>query len=39
MYLLIENQHGFRAGHSRQTQLISLVEDLLHAMDNHYQIK
>ena len=36
--VLIENQHGFRVGHSCQTQLISLVEDLLHAMDNQYQI-
>ena len=25
-------------GHSCQTQLIPLVEDPLHAMDNHYQI-
>ena len=36
--VLIENQHGFRVGHSCQTRLISLVEDLLHAMDNQYQI-
>ena len=36
--VLIENQHGFRAGHLCQTQVISLVEDLLHAMDNQYQI-
>ena len=36
--MLIENQHGFRAGYSCQTQLISLLEDLLHAMDNQYQI-
>ena len=35
---LIENQHGFRTGYSCLTQLISLVEDLLHAMDNQYQI-
>ena len=34
----IENQHGFRTGHSCLTQLISLVEDLLHAMDNQYKI-
>ena len=33
--VFIENQHGFRAGHSCQTQL---VEDLLRAMDNQYQI-
>ena len=36
--VLIESQHGFRAGHSCLTQLISLVEDLLHVMDNQYQI-
>ena len=36
--VLIENQHGFRAGHSCQTQFISLVEDILRAMDNQYQI-
>ena len=36
--VLIENQHGFRADHSCQTQLISLVEDLLRAMDSQYQI-
>ena len=36
--VLIENQHCFRVGHSCQTQLISLVEDLLYAMDNQYQI-
>ena len=32
-----ENQHSFRAGHSCQTQLISLIEDLLCAMDSRYQ--
>ena len=36
--LLIDNQHSFRAGYSCQSQLISLIQDLLHAMDNHYQI-
>ena len=36
--LLIDNQHGFRSGYSCQSQLISLTEDLLHAMDNHHQI-
>ena len=36
--VLIENQHGFRSGHSCQTQLISLAKDLLYAMDNQYQI-
>ena len=36
--VLTENQHGFRAGHSCQIQLFSLVEDLLRAVDNQYQI-
>ena len=36
--VLIENQHGFRVDDSCQTQLISLVKDLLYAMDNQYQI-
>ena len=31
--VLIESQHDFRASYSCQTKLISLVEDLLHAMD------
>ena len=35
--VLIKNQHGFRVGHSCQTQLISLIENLLCAMDNRYQ--
>ena len=36
--ILIDNQHGFRSGHSCQTQLISLVEDLSYAMDSGFQI-
>ena len=36
MYLLKTNM--VLVGHSCQTQLISLVEDLLHAMDNQHQI-
>ena len=36
--MFIENHHGFRAGHSCQTQLISPIENLLHAMDKDYQI-
>ena len=35
--ILIDNQHGFRSGHSCQTQLISLVEDLSYAMDSEFQ--
>jgi len=31
--ILINNQHGFRSGFSCQTQLISLIEDISHAMD------
>ena len=36
--MLIKTHNSFRAGYSRQTQLISLSEDLLHVMDNQYQI-
>ena len=32
--ILIQNQHGFKQGYSCETQLISLVEDILHAMYN-----
>ena len=35
--VLIKSQNNFGAGHSCQTQLISLIEDLLCAVDNHYQ--
>ena len=35
--ILINNQHGFRSGFSCQTQLISLIDDIAYAMDNHYQ--
>ena len=31
-------QHGFRSGLSCQTQLILLVDDILRAMDQHYQV-
>jgi len=37
-YIIIDNQHGFRSSHSCQTQLISLVEDITYAMDNHFQV-
>jgi len=36
--LLNPNQHGFRPNHSCQTQLILLAEDILKAMDLHYQV-
>ena len=35
--ILINSQHGFRSGFSCQTQLISLIDDITYAMDNHYQ--
>ena len=37
--ILIDNQHayGFRPGFSCQTQLISLIEDISHALDNQLQ--
>ena len=31
-------QHGFRPGLSCQTQLILLVDEILRAMDQHYQV-
>jgi len=36
--IIVDNQHGFRSSHSCQTQLISLVEDITYAMDNHFQV-
>ena len=33
-----DQQHGFIHGFSCQTQLVALVEDLLHNMDNRCQI-
>jgi len=36
--VLIENQHGFRVGHSCTTQLITLTEDILHALDQRKQV-
>ena len=36
--VLIENQHGFRSGHSCATQLITLTEDILYALDHQKQI-
>jgi len=35
--ILIDSQHGFRSGFSCETQLISLVEDISHAMDDRFQ--
>ena len=31
-------QHGFRPGHSCITQLLPFIEDILHAMDQHFQV-
>ena len=31
-------KHGFRPGHSCITQLLSFIEDILHAMDQHFQV-
>ena len=36
--IIIDNQHGFRSGHSCQTQFVSLVEDITYALDNHLQV-
>ena len=36
--ILIENQHGFRAGYSCATQFITLTEDVLHAVDHQKQV-
>ena len=35
--ILIDTQHGFRSQHSGVTQLISLIEDLSHALDQQKQ--
>ena len=35
--ILIDTQHGFRSQHSCVTQLISLIEDLSHALDQQKQ--
>ena len=31
-------QYGFRQGHSYETPLITIVEDILYAMDHHKQV-
>ena len=31
-------QYGFRQGHSSETPLITIVEDILYAMDHHKQV-
>jgi len=36
--ILIENLHGFRAGHLCATQLVTLTEDILHTLDRKKQI-
>ena len=37
-HILTYQQHGFRHGFSCQAQLVALVEDLLHNVDNRCQI-
>ena len=37
-HILTDQQHGFRHGFSCQAQLVALLEDLLHNMDNRCQI-
>ena len=32
-----QSQYGFRPGHSCQAQLISLVEEIQHALDHYHQ--
>ena len=32
------NQHGFRLGFSCLTQIMLLTDDILKAMDSHYQV-
>ena len=34
----IENRHGFKPCHSCATQLITLTEDILHALDHQKQV-
>ena len=36
--VLVENQHGFRANHSCVTQLLTLTENISHALDHKKQI-
>ena len=36
--IINHNQHGFRPGFSCNTQLMYLVDDILKAMDFHYQV-
>ena len=36
--VLIENQRGFRPGHSCATQLITLTEDILYVLDHQKQV-
>ena len=35
--ILSNFQHGFRSGHSCESQLIITIEDLAHNLDNHWQ--
>ena len=36
--ILYNYQYGFRQGHSSETQLIAVIEDILYAMDHHQQL-
>ena len=36
--ILIDQQFGFRSGHSCETQLISVAEDIHLAMDHSHQV-
>ena len=36
--ILYNCQYGFRQGHSSETQLIAVIEDILYAMDHHQQV-
>ena len=36
--ILYNYQYGFRQGHSSETQLITVVKDILYTMDHHQQV-
>ena len=35
--IIHDYQHGFRQGYSAESQLLAVIEDILHAMDNRKQ--
>jgi len=35
--IIHDYQHGFRQGYSAESQLVTVTEDILHAMDHHKQ--